>query len=96
MVEMKLGLHEALVFFNKKHNEKWSFIPDYPYRFLIVGGSASGKTNSLLNLVSQQDDTNKIHLYAKDLSEPKYEFLFKKSEDSGKNNFNDPNAFIEC
>ena len=96
MVEMKLGLHETLVFFNKKHSEKWSFIPDYPSRFLIIGGSGSGKTNSLLNLVSQQDDTNKIHLYAKDLSEPKYEFLFKKSEDSGKNNFNDPNAFIEC
>ena len=54
----------------KKHNEKWLFIPDYPYRILIIGGSGSGKTNALLNLISQQDDIGKIYLYAKDLSEP--------------------------
>ena len=29
---------------NKKHNKKWSFIPDHPYGFLIIGGSGSGKT----------------------------------------------------
>ena len=23
---------------NKKHNEKWAFIPDHPYRILIIGG----------------------------------------------------------
>ena len=28
---------------NKKHNEKWSYIPDRPYRILIIGGSGSGK-----------------------------------------------------
>ena len=33
---------------NKEHNEKWSYIPDHPYRILIVGGSGSGKTNTLL------------------------------------------------
>ena len=62
---------------NKEHKEKWPFIPDHPYRILIIGGSRSGKTNALLNLISQQDDTDKICLYAKDLSEPKYEFLIK-------------------
>ena len=36
---------------NKKHNEKWSYIPDYPYRILIIGGYGSGKTNTLLNLI---------------------------------------------
>ena len=67
---------------NKKaHNKKWPFIPDHPYRILIIGGSGSGKTNALLNLISQQDDIDKIYLYAKDLSEPKYEFLIKKCED---------------
>ena len=56
---------------NKKHNEKWLYIPDYPYRILIIGGSGSGKTNALINLINEQNDTDKICLYAKDLSEPK-------------------------
>ena len=53
---------------NKEHNKKWPFIPDHPYRILIIGGSGSGKT--LLNLINEQDDIDKIYLYAKDLSEP--------------------------
>ena len=65
---------------NKEHNEKWPYIPDHPYRILIIGGSGSGKTNALLNLIKEQDDIDKIYLYAKDLSEPKYEFLIKKRE----------------
>ena len=36
---------------NKKHNEKRPYIPDHPYRILIIGGSESGKTNTLLNLI---------------------------------------------
>ena len=36
---------------NKKHNEKWPCIPDHPYRIIIIGGSGSGKTNTLLNLI---------------------------------------------
>ena len=34
---------------NKEHNEKWPYIPDHPYRILIIGGSGSGKTNALIN-----------------------------------------------
>ena len=63
---------------------------------MIIGGSGPGKTNSLLNLIKEQDDIDKICLYAKDLSEPKYQFLIKKREDAGINYFNDLNAFIEC
>ena len=63
---------------------------------MIIGGSRSGKTNALLNLTSQQDDNDKIYLYAKDLSEPKFEFLIKKREDAGIKHFNDPDAFTEC
>ena len=81
---------------NKEHNEKWPYIPDHPYRILIIGGSGSGKTNALLNLIKEQDDIDKIYLYGKDLSEPKYKFLIKKWEDVGTNYFNDPNAFTEC
>ena len=28
---------------NEKHNEKLSYLPDHPYRILIIGGSGSGK-----------------------------------------------------
>ena len=81
---------------NKGHIEKWSFIPDHPYKILIIGGSRSRKTNALLNLIKEQDDIDKIYLYAKDLSEPKYEFLIKKHEDVEIKYCNDPNAFTEC
>ena len=50
----------------------------------------------MLNLIKEQDNIDKIYLYAKDLSETKYEFLIKKREDAGIKHFNDPNAFIEC
>ena len=52
----------------KEHNEKWPYIPDHLYRILIIGGSGPGKTNALLNLINKQNDIDKIHLYAKDLS----------------------------
>ena len=81
---------------NKKHNEKWPYIPDYPYRILIIGGSGSGKTKTLLNLINEQNDIDKIYLYARDLNEPKYKILIKKHKDAGINHINDPNAFIEC
>ena len=35
-------------------------------------------------------------MYARYLSEPKYEYLIKKCEDVGIRHLNDPNAFIEC
>ena len=80
---------------NREDNKNWSYIPDHAYRILIIGGSGSGKTNALLNLIKEQDDIDKIYLYAKDLSEPKYEFLIKKHKDAGVKHFNDPNAFNE-
>ena len=77
-----------------KHNPDWPYIPDHPYRILIIGGSGSGKTNALLNLINNQPDFDKIYLYAKDLCEPKYQFLIKKRENIGLKHFNDPKAFI--
>ena len=81
---------------NKKHNDKWPYIPDHLYRILITGGSGSGKTNALINLINNQNDIDKIYLYARDLSEPKYEYLIKKRDDAGIKYLNNPNAFIEC
>ena len=54
------------------------------------------KQNASLILIQEQDDIDKIYLYAKDLSEPKYELLIKKREDAGAKHLNDSNAFIEC
>ena len=53
---------------SNEHNEKWPYIPDHQYRILIIRGSGSGKTNALLILISQQNDIDKIYLYAKKLS----------------------------
>ena len=79
----------------RKHNPNWPYIPDHPYRILIIGGSGSGKTNTLLSLINNQPDINKIYLYAKGPYEDKYQFLIKKSKSIGLKRFNDPKAFIE-
>ena len=79
-----------------KIEHKWLHIPDYPYRILIVGGSGSGKTNVLLNLINNQPDIDKIYLYAKDSYEAKYQYLINKCEKVGLDHFKDPKAFMEC
>ena len=80
---------------NKEHNEKWPYIPDHQYRILIIGGSGSGKANTLIHLINEQRDIDKIYLYAKDLSEPKYEYLIRNRENTGIKHLNDSEAFIE-
>ena len=77
---------------NKDDDKRW------PYRMLTIGPSGSGKTNELLNLIHKQDNcsiVDKIYLYAKDLSEPKYQFVIKKREDAGIKNLDEPSAFID-
>ena len=54
---------------NKKHNKKCPYIPNHPYRISIIAGSGSGKTNTLINLINEQNDIGKIYLYARDLNE---------------------------
>ena len=78
-----------------EHNLKWPYIPDHPYRILIIGSSGSGKTNALLNLINNQPDIDKIYLYAKDPYEKKYQYLINKREEVGLDHFNNPKTFIE-
>ena len=75
-----------------QHNLKWPYIPDNPYRILIIGGSGSGKTNALLNLINNQPDINKVYWYAKDPYEAKYQYLINKVD---LNHYDDPKAFIK-
>ena len=85
-----LNLDEILG--NKQKQDNW------PFRILIIGPSGTGKTNLLLNIIQKLNDTDpidKIYLYVKDLSEPKYEYLINKREQAGIKRFNDSTAFIE-
>ena len=68
---------------------------NWPFRILIIGPSGSGKTNTLLHLINNLHPIDKIYLYAKDIHEPKYEYLINKREQAGIKNLNDPHAFIE-
>ena len=63
---------------------------------MIIGGSGSGKTNTLLNLINEQNDIGNNYLYARDLNKSKYEILIEKRKDAGIKYLNDANAFIEC
>ena len=78
-----------------EHNLKWPYIPDHPYKILIIGGSGSGKTNALLNLINNQPDIDKIYLYAKDPYEAKYQYLINKREKVGLDHFDERKGFIE-
>ena len=78
-----------------EHNSKWPYIPDHPYRILVIGGSGSGKIKALFNLINNQPDIDKIYLYAKDPYETKYQYLINKREKEGLDHFDDPKAFME-
>ena len=72
------------------------YIPDHPYRILITGGSGSGKTNVLLNLIKyERPDIDKIYLYLKDPFESKYQLLIKGREKVGIENLKIPKAFVD-
>ena len=73
----------------------WPRIADHLYRILITGGSESGKTNSLFNLISHQPDIDKKNLYVNDPYDAKYQFLIKKQESTGLKHLNDSESFIE-
>ena len=78
-----------------EHDTNWPYIPNKPYRILIIGGSGSRKTNVSLNLIENQPDIDKIYLYAQDPYEAKHQYLIKIRGKVGIGHLNDPKAFIE-
>ena len=78
-----------------EHSPNWPHIPDHPYRIFIEGGSGPGKRNTLLNLINNQPDVDKIYLYSRDLYEAKYQYLINKREKVGLDHFKDSKDFIE-
>ena len=62
----------------KEYKSNSPQIPGHPYRILIIGGSRSGKINSLFNLVNEEPHIDRIYLYAKDPYEAKYHLFIEK------------------
>ena len=82
--------------FEINHNPKWPYILDHIYRILIIGGSGSGKTNLLLNLVKHlQIDIAKIYLYVKDPFESKYQLRINGRENVGIKQIKNSVSFID-
>ena len=78
------------------HNPNWSYIPDYRYRILIIGGSGSGTTNVLMNLIKhQRPDVDKTFLLVKDPFNSKYQLLINERVKAGIKELENPNAFID-
>ena len=80
----------------KYHNPNWPYIPDHPYRILIIEGSGSGKTKVLLNLIKhEQPDIDKIYLYVKDPLKSKYQLLINGREKVRTEILKNPKVFID-
>ena len=78
------------------HNLNSFYIPDHPYRILIIGGSWSGKTNVLLNLIKhKKPDIDKIYLFVKDPYESKHQVLINGRETVGIKTLKNRNAFMD-
>ena len=72
-----------------------SYIPDQPFKILIIGGSGSGKTNVLLNLHRRRPDNYKIYLCVKDLFESKYQLLIDGREKVGIKHLKNPKELVD-
>ena len=72
------------------HNPNWSYIPDYRYGILIIGGSGW-----LLNLIKhQRPDIDKTYLYVQGRFGWKYHLLINGRKKVGIEILKNPKAFI--
>ena len=76
------------------HNPKWPYIPDHPYRILIVWGSGWTKTNVSLNLMKYQPGIDQIYLYVKYIFESKHQLLMDWREKVGSKTLKNPNHWL--
>ena len=58
---------------NEEYYVKRLYIPDHPFRMLVIGSSGSEKTNALLNLIREQDNDSLWTKFIR-LNGPKYQF----------------------
>ena len=78
------------------HNPSWPYITVHPYKILIIGGSESGKTNVLLNLIKhQQPDVDTTYLYVKDQFESRNHLLINRRQKLGIKELKYPKTFID-
>ena len=78
------------------HNPNLLYIPNHLYRILFIGGSISGKTNVLMDLIkNQRPDIDKKILQVKDPFELKYQLLIYGRRKVGIENLKDPKALID-
>lgn len=90
--------------FNKKyHNPSYKkHLINIPFRMLIVGGSGSGKTNTLLELIHRMNNTfENIVICCKSKEEPLYKYLEEKIGDGitffeGIENVPNVDDFADC
>ena len=78
-----------------EHDSKWPYIPDHPYRILIIGGSGSAKKNALLNLIHNEPDIDQFRLNEKDPQVAKCQYLISKREKLCLKHYYDLKVFIE-
>ena len=72
-------------YLTKSHNPNFKIHGlNLPFRMLIIGGSGSGKTQTLMNIIHNMNDTfNEIYVITKNKQEPIYEYLEDKLGDKG-------------
>ena len=90
-----INLHGVIKENIKQRNLNWPPVPNHPYRISIIAGLGSGKTNSLLNSKTHQQDTDNIYLSTKDPCEPQNQFLINKWESADLRHFNNSKDFID-
>ena len=73
-----------------------SYILRHPYRIVIIGGSESGKTHAILNLIkNQRIVTDKIYFNVKDIFKAEHELLINRREKEGIKKLKNLQEFID-
>ena len=62
MIQKMISFDDVTKENTKEHNPNWPQIPDHLFRILIIGGSGSGKANSLFNLINKEPDIDNIYI----------------------------------